>query len=71
MQQHGDKGIYGSDICFAEDGSTGADRRQYNSVGTYATTQYEFTDKAKRNPVKVVLTAADLDMHAGLAFGLK
>lgn len=58
-QQPGDKRTYGSDVCFDDDNGTERDCREYNSDGTYATTHYEFTDKSKRNPVKVVLRGSD------------
>jgi hypothetical protein len=58
-QQPGDKRTYGSDVCFADDDGTERDCREYNSDGTYTTTHYTFTDKSKRNPVKVTLYGTD------------
>ncbi len=58
-QQPGDKPTYGSGMCFDEDSSTVRDCRDYNWDGTYTTTHYEFTDKSKRNPLKVVLYDTD------------
>ncbi len=54
-QQNEDKPTYGSGICFADDDRAERDCRDYNWDGTYSTTHYTFTDKTKRNPVKVML----------------
>lgn len=58
-QQPGDERTYGSGICFADDNGTERDCREYNWDGTYTTTHYGFTDKAKMNPVKAVLYGSD------------
>jgi hypothetical protein len=58
-QQPGDERTYGSDICFADDNGTERDCREYKPDGSYATTHYSFTDKTKRNPVKVILRDAE------------
>ena len=58
-QQPGDKHIYGSGVYFDDDNGTERDDREYNSDGTYITTHYTFTDKSKRNPVKVTLYGTD------------
>ena len=54
-QQPGEKHTYGSGICFDDDGGTRRECRDYNSDGTYLTTDYSFTDKKKHNPVNVTL----------------
>jgi hypothetical protein len=54
-QQAGDKRTYGSGICFADDDGTERDCRDYDSDGSYNTTHYTFTDKTKRNPLRVTL----------------
>lgn len=58
-QQPGDERTYGSDMCFSDDTTTVEDCRQYKWDGSYSTTHYEFADKAKHNPLKAVVTAAD------------
>jgi hypothetical protein len=70
-QQPGDERTYGSDICFADDG-TERDCREYNWDGTYATTHYTFTDKTKRNPANVILydTEHQLVMEADYEYEL-
>ena len=51
-QKSGDKPTYGSGLCFGDDEGTERECRNYNWDGTYLTTQYTFTDKSKRNPLK-------------------
>ena len=58
-QQPGDKRTYGSGICFGDDNGIERDCRAYNWDGTYTTTHYAFTDKTKRNPVKITLCDAE------------
>jgi hypothetical protein len=58
-QQPGDKRTYGSDICFTDDNGTEENCREYNWDGTYATIHYTFTDKARSNPLKVILYGTD------------
>lgn len=61
-QQPGDTRTYGSDVCFADDDGTERECREYKSDGTYATTHFTFTDKSKRNPVKVTLCDPDHEL---------
>ena len=49
-------------ICFADDGGTERDCREYNADGTYTTAHFSFTDPSKRHPVQVKLYGSDLQL---------
>ena len=57
-QQSGDESTYGSDVCFGDDSKTMRDCREYKWDGTYSAVHYDFTDRARHNPLKAVLSDA-------------